>query len=396
MNAAGSFSPPAADLTALGRRALIAGGVAAAVSAAGLAFNPTQFFRSYLVAWVLWLGVALGSLAIEMVHHLSRGAWGLVIRRIFEAASRTLPLLAVLFLPLLFGLDDLYPWARAETVAADEHLRHQASYLNVPFFLVRLLVYFGIWIAFATVLSRLSRRQDDTADPALERRMRVLAAPGLALYCLTMTFAAIDLCMSLDPHWFSAIYGVYVVGGQAVSAMAVAIVAALYLSRREPLSGALQPRHVHDHGKLLFAFTMLWAYFALSQFIIIWSGNLPEEIGFYADRLTGGWNVVSVLLVLFHFAVPFVLLLSRDLKRDARKLAGVAVLLLVMRWVDLYWLIAPAFHAEKLSLHWLDIAAPIAVGGIWSWRFATELKTRPLLPINDPGLPAALEASSHG
>jgi hypothetical protein len=331
-----------------------------------------------------------------MLHHLSRGAWGLVIRRVFEAASRTLPLLAVLFVPLLFGLDDLYPWARAETVAADEHLRHQAAYLNVPFFLARLAVFFGIWIAFATVLSRLSKRQDDTADPTLEWRMKVLAAPGLALYCLTMSFAAIDLCMSLDPHWFSAIYGVYVVGGQAVSAMAFAIVAALYLSRRQPMSGALQPRHVHDHGKLLFAFTMLWAYFALSQFLIIWSGNLPEEIGFYSDRQSGGWNVVSLLLVIFHFAVPFVLLLSRDLKRDARKLACVAALLLVMRWVDLYWLIAPTFHANKLSLHWLDIAAPIAVGGLWLWRFTAELQTRSLLPINDPNLPAALEVSSHG
>jgi hypothetical protein len=392
---AAAYAPPAPDLAALGRRALIAGVAAGVACAVGLASDPPRFFRAYLVAWVLWLGVALGSLAIEMLHHLSRGAWGLVIRRILEAASRTLPLLAVLFVPLLFGLDDLYPWARAETVAADEHLQHKAPYLNVPFFLARLAASFVIWTALAAALSRMSRRQDDTADPALERRMQVLSAPGLALYCLTMTFTAIDLLMSLDPNWFSAIYGVYVVGGQAVSAMAFTVVAALYLSRRAPMSDVFQARHFHDHGKLLFAFTMLWAYFALSQFLIIWSGDVPEEIGFYRDRLAGGWNAVSILLVILHFAVPFVLLLSRDLKRDARKLAGVAALLLVMRWVDLHWLVSPAFDPE-FSLHWLDLAAPVAVGGIWLWRFAAELGARSLLPVHDRNLPAALEAHAHG
>jgi hypothetical protein len=395
VSTAAAYPPPAADLAPIGRRALVAGFAAAAISAVGLAVDPQRFFRAYLVAWVLWLGVALGSLAIEMLHHLSRGAWGVVIRRILEAASRTLPLLAVLFVPLLFGLDDLYPWARAEAVAADEHLRHKTPYLNVPFFLARLAASFAIWIAFAALLSRLSRRQDDTGEPALARRMQVLSAPGLALYCLTMTFTAIDLLMSLDPHWFSAIYGVYVVGGQAVSAMAFTIVAALWLIRREPMSGLFQARHVHDHGKLLFAFTMLWAYFALSQFLIIWSADLPEEIGFYRDRLSGGWTAVSLLLVVLHFAVPFALLLSRDLKRDARKLAAVAALLLAMRWVDLWWLVSPAFD-RQLSIHWLDIAAPVAVGGIWLWRFAAELGSRSLLPVNDPGLPAALETTAHG
>jgi hypothetical protein len=393
---AGSYPPPAADLEPVGRRSLAVGGLGAALCAVGFLLEAPQFFRSYLIAWVLWLGVALGSFAIQMLHHLSRGAWGLMIRRILEAASRTIPAVAVLFLPLLLGLKHLYPWAQAERVAADELLRHQASYLNVGFLIARAAVYFTVWIVFAFALSKLSRRQDETGSPALERRMQLFSAPGLALYCLTMTFLAIDILMSLNPHWYSAIYGVYVVGGQAVSALAFAIIVALFLSRREPMARAFNVGHFHDYGKLLLAFTMLWAYFGLSQFLIIWSGDLPEEIGFYKDRLSGGWGVVSMALVLFHFALPFVLLLSRDLKRDSKKLAGVAVLLLVMRWVDIYWLVAPAFHPERLAFHWLDIVAPFAVGGIWVWLFVREVMKRPLLPLNDSGLPAALEVHAHG
>jgi hypothetical protein len=393
---AGDYSPPVEDLQALAKRALSAGVVGAAASGLGASLDPPQFFRSYLAAWLLWLGVALGCLAVQMLHHLSRGAWGLMIRRILEAASRTLPVLALLFAPLLFGLGDLYEWARPEEVARDHHLQHKVAYLNVPFFLVRVAVSFVVWIALAVVLSRLSAAQDRSADPALERRMRRCAAPGLALYCLTMTFMAVDLLMSLDPHWFSAIYGVYVIGGQAVSAMAITVVAALYLTRREPMAQVLSARHFHDWGKLLLAFTMLWSYFAFSQFLIIWSGDLPEETSFYRDRLGGGWNGVALVLVVFHFALPFVLLLSRELKRSAKKLAAVAVLLLVLRWVDLFWLIQPAFSPQELSAHWLDLAAPVGVGGIWVWRFARELGSRPLLPLNDPGLPAALEVHAHG
>lgn len=387
--------PPTAELAALGRRGLVVGVFAGVASAAGLIANPAQFYRSYLVAFALVLGVALGSLAILMLHHMSGGAWGLVIRRILEASSRTLPLVALFAVPLFFGLGHLYPWADPARVAADEILRHRSAYMNPTGVGIRLAVCLFLWALFAQVLSRMSKRQDESGEPGLERKMQLVAAPGLALYCLLVTIVSIDLLMSLDAHWFSAIYGVYVVGGQALSGLAFTLVVCLFLARKGPMEGILQPRHVHDLGKLLLAFTMLWAYFALSQFLIIWSGNLPEEIGFFHDRLTGGWGAVSLGLALFHFAVPFVLLLSRDLKRDLGKLVFVALLLLFMRWVDLFWLVSPAFHPGKLSVHWLDLSTVVALFGIWLRAFAAQLAGRPLLPVNDSGLAVALEVHAH-
>jgi hypothetical protein len=390
------WTPPVADLAALGRRGLVVGALAGVASAVGLISSPAQFYRSYLVAFVFVLGVSLGSLAISMLHHMSGGAWGLVIRRILEASSRTLPLVALFAVPLLFGLKHLYPWADPARVAGDEILKHRATYMNPAGFATRLAVCLLLWTLFARTLSRLSKRQDEAPAPGLERRMQLVAAPGLALYCLLVSVASVDLLMSLDPHWYSAIFGVYVVGGQAIAGMAFTLLVSLFLARREPMREALQSRHVHDHGKLLLAFTMLWAYFALSQFLIIWSGNLPEEISFFKDRLTGGWGAVSLSLALFHFAVPFVFLLSRDFKRDLGKLAWVAGLLLFMRWVDLFWLVSPAFHPGKLSLDWLDLTTPVALSGLWLAAFARELGARPLLPVNDPNLAVALEVHAHG
>lgn len=390
------WAPPLADLAVLSRRGLFVGVLAAVASAIGLVSSPAQFFRSYLVAFVFVLGVSLGSLAISMLHHMSGGAWGLVIRRILEASSRTLPLVALFAVPLLFGLKHLYPWADPARVAGDEILKHRAIYMNPAGFAIRLAVCLLLWTLFAQALSRLSKRQDEAPTAGLERRMQLLAAPGLALYCLLVSVASVDLLMSLDPHWYSAIFGVYVVGGQAIAGMAFTLLVSLFLARREPMREALQSRHVHDHGKLLLAFTMLWAYFALSQFLIIWSGNLPEEISFFKDRLTGGWGAVSLSLALLHFAVPFVFLLSRDFKRDLGKLAWVAGLLLVMRWVDLFWLVSPAFHPGKLSLHWLDLTTSVALSGLWLAAFARELGTRSLLPVNDPNLAVALEVHAHG
>ena len=256
------------------------------------------------MAFVFVLGVALGSLAISMLHHMSGGAWGIVIRRILEASSRTLPLVALFAVPLLFGLRHLYPWADPARVASDEILEHRAGYMNPAVFAVRLAVCLLLWIVFAQALSRLSKRQDDAPDagpraPDAARR----GARASALYCLLVTVVSVDLLMSLDPHWYSAIYGVYVVGGQALSGLAFTLLACLFLARRGPMADVLQPRHVHDLGKLLLAFTMLWAYFALSQFLIIWSGNLPEEIGFFHDRLSGRLGrPCRCALALFHFA----------------------------------------------------------------------------------------------
>jgi len=384
-----------ADLGRLPQTARMVGLAGLALCALGFFMDPAQFFRSYLLGFLFWSGLSVGSLGILMLHHLTGGAWGLMIRRVLESAAAALPLMALLFVPLAFGLPHLYPWARPEALAASELLRHKAPYLNVPFFLARVAVYFIVWAGLTALLRRGSAEQDRTGDPRATDRLQTISGPGMVLFVLTTTFAAVDWVMSLEPEWFSTIFGVLLMGGQAISAMAFAIVMAAALARRGPLAGVLTPSHLHDLGKLLFAFVLLWAYFAFSQYLIIWSGNLPEEVSWYVHRLHGGWRAVALTLVVAHFALPFLLLLSRDVKRDARRLAGVAVLLLVMRLVDLFWLIGPAFHRAGLRAHWLDLAAPAGLGGIWLMMFCRQLGGRPLLPARDPEWAEALEVGKH-
>ncbi len=393
-----SYAPPAADLAAFGGKALAVGLVGLAASLAGWRLAPEIFYRAWLVGWVWILGVALGAVGIYLLHILSRGAWGLVIRRLLEAATGTLPVLALFSIPVLVGLKSIYPWADATGVAHDELLRHRQPWMSVPFVTFRLVLYFAIWGGFSFALAGLSRKQDSAGDPAaIERKMQGLAGPGLVLHILAVSFFSFDFLMSVNAHWYSTIYGLYVLGGQAVSGMALVILAELLLSSRLPMSDVLQKRHVHDHGKLLLAFMMLWGYFAISQFLIIWSGDLPEEVGFFTDRFTGGWGAVAIGIVFLHFVLPFFLLLSRDLKRDVRKLSVIAALLLVMRWADLYWLAAPAFSPKQLSFHWLDLATPVAMGGLFLFAFTRRLAAHPLLPSKDPNLEAALQPeSAHG
>jgi hypothetical protein len=370
--------------------ALYAGIAGVVVTAAALLIDPGYFFRAWLVGWVYWVGVALGCLALSLLHHLTHGDWGIVLRRVMEAATRTLPWMLLLFLPLTPGLGDLYEWARPEAVQAHELLQAKAPYLNVPFFLVRQVLYFVIWSAAAFLISRMSARQDRGEDPGITRRMQILAGPALAGYCLAVTFAAVDWLMSLQPEWYSTIYGVYLMGSQALAALAFLIAFALWLSRNAPLDRVLHPRLFHDYGKLFFAFVMLWAYFSFSQFLIMWSGNLPEEISFYLHRFEHGWGLVALALVIFHFALPFVFLLSRDLKRNAGRLVWIAGLMLVVRWLDLLWQVEPAFHEQNPAMYWAYLAAPVGIGGLWLWLFLRELRKAPLLPVNDPYLAEAL------
>jgi hypothetical protein len=386
-----AFAAPAAvgRLQTLG---LIAGGLGLVLSVLGFFLSREYFFRGYLVGLVYWTGLSLGCLAIAMVGHLSGGDWAVVIRRVLEAGSRVLPVMLVLFIPLALGLPSLYEWARPEA-STDPILKLKQAYLNPGFFYVRQLIYFLIWSVLAFSLSRLSRRQDDGADVSLLGRMRVISAPGLILYCLTVTFASVDWLMSLQPHWFSTIYGFYLIASQALLAFAFLIVMALFLSRTEPMASVYQSRHFHDWGKFLFAFVMIWAYFSYSQWLITWAGNLPEEISFFLPRVRGSFGWIAIAIVLFHFTVPFALLLSRDLKRNGRMLAVVALGLMFMRWVELFWQVEPAFHERHAAFDWLYLAAPLFIGGVWLFFFARTLKTRPLLPINDPYLP---EAIAHG
>ena len=394
----------AVETSRLQQRALIVGIVALVVCLAGALLLPagwTQFWHAYLMAYVFWTGISVGSLAIMMLHHMSGGGWGLVIRRIFEAATRVLPLMALLFLPLILGLKPLYEWARPEEVAKSSLLQHKTPYLNIPFFLGRTVFYFAVWGVLAYFLNKWSLEQDRTADPSLKRKMQSVSGPGILLFGLTVTFAAIDWVMSLEPEWFSTIFGLLIMAGWGLSAFAFVILTASLLSNRAPLKGIIAPLHFHDLGKLLLAFVMIWAYFGFSQFLLIWYGNLPEEIPWYLRRLRGGWQWVGLLLVLFHFALPFVLLLSRDLKRHARTLSMVAALVIVTRLIDLFWMIAPVAETHgggPLSVilnFWMYLLMPVGLGGLWLAYFAYQLRQRPLLPVNDPGMENLLEQAAE-
>jgi hypothetical protein len=383
------------EVNRLRTRSLLAGVVALALCAAGAFLSPSEFFHAYLMAYLFWLGIALGCLAILMLHHLVSGKWGFVIQRVLESGSRTLPLMALLFVPLLFGLRELFLWARPEAVAAQEILRHRAPYLNTPFFLARAVLYFAVWITLASLLGKWSLEQDRTAAPDLTTRLRRLSGPGLILYGLTMTFATFDWVMTLGPQWHSTIFGAVFMVGQGLAALCFVVVVAARLADRGPLRDVMAPQHFHDLGNLILAFVMLWAYMAFSQYLIIWSGNLPDEIPWYVSRMAGGWMWVAMFLIAFHFAVPFLLLLSRVTKRRARILFGVAVGLLVMRLVDLHFIVTPALHPGEVTVEWMDFLALVGIGGVWVWAFLGQLRGKSLLPLHDPRF-AAVSEQAHG
>ena len=372
-------------------------GVAILFGAASLvtAFIPAtrdQFFHAYLLGFMLWLGVTLGSMAILMIQHLTGGMWGMVIRRQLEAASRALPLMALLFVPILFGMRHLYVWTVPEEVAKDPHLVEitgaylkitgSGSFLYLDGYVGRAVIYFAIWLGIAFLLNRWSAEQDSPPVQNLSPRFRKIAAPGLILYAFTITFAVIDWVMSLDPHWISTIYGFIFIAGELLSALCLMVVVERILVRYQPTASLLKPKEVHDHGKLILTFVLLWAYFSFSQLLIIWAGNLPSEIRFFTRRLYSGWQNIALLLVILHFAVPFLMLLSRRFKRDAKTLVWLASGLIVMRFVDLYWYIEPTFH-KTIFVNWLDFVVPVAIGGVWLAVFFHNLRSRPLLPVYD-------------
>ena len=384
------------------RPALIAGALALAACGAGAFLSPPAFFHSYLFAYVFFTGLSLGCLAVVMLHHSTGGAWGIPIRRMLESGTRTLPLIAVLFLPIALGMKHLYPWARPEEVAKDHLLQAKEAYLNVPFFLARTVVYFAVWLAIAYFLNRWSLEQDRGANPVLTRKLQLLSAGGLIAYGLTMTFASIDWVMSLEPRWFSTMYGVLYIAGQALNALAFVTALLVLLSRQAPLAGYVGSRHFHDLGKLLLAFVMFWSYVAFAQYLIIWAGNLPEEIPWYLRRLSGGWGWVGAALVVLHFALPFLLLLPESANRNPRLLASVAALVVAMRMVDVFWLVRPVFTQAgespatvRFQLHWLDLAAAVGIGGLWLAVFLWQLEERPLLPVNDPEFAMASSHAEH-
>lgn len=383
------FRAPA-DLSGLGAKGLIVGALAAAGTAAGAFVNTPQFFQSYLVAWLLWFMVAAGCLGLLLLHHLSGGVWGLMIRRPMEAGARTLPVVGLFALPLLFGLRHLFAWADHAKVEADHLLHHKAAYLNAPFFVARTVFAVALFSFFAFRLSGWSARQDRDGDAGKAVSMRRFSAVGLLVYVIVSSFLGFDWLMSLDAHYFSSLYGAIFLVGEGLSGLTFLILITRFLAQREPMAGVYTKKNFHDYGKLLFAFVMFFTYLGISQFIITYQGNLPEEVVWYQERFHGGWGLVAAGLLVFHFFFPFLILLSRSVKQNAKALAAVAGFVLVMRWVDLIWQSRPSFGHEGLALHWLDLVAPIAVGGLWLFFYARELAARPLLPVNDPYLKEAL------
>ncbi len=354
----------------------------------------TKFFQSYVLGYVFWMVVTLGCLGVLMLHHLTGGWWGYPIRRIVEAGTRTLPLMAVLFVPLWLGIHSLYDWAKPEKVADDPILQYKQSYLNPSFYTARTIVYFAIWILLASLLNKWSREQDATGDPRLRGRMSSLAGPGFVIWSITMTLAMIDWVMSLDAHWFSTIYGfIFMISG-GLSAMSFAAIVVRLLSNHEPLKDCVEPKRFIDLGNLMLAQVLLWTYMSFSQFLIIWSGNLKNEIPWYQERAMGKWAGVAITLLILHFFVPFFLLLQRALKRRIRNLAKIAVLLFLLTLVDVYWQIEPAY-TKSPEFRLLDLCTVVGIGGIWVAAFLGQLKKLPLLPLHDPRFEGALE-HQHG
>jgi len=368
------------------RIALFIGLIGFVLSAAGVFLSdPGQFFYSYLFAYLFWFGISLGSLAGVMLHYLVGGNWGLVIRRLLEAAAKTLWLMVLLFLPLIIGLPHLYPWANPEIVAADPLLQGKSPYLNIPFFILRAILYFAIWIVLMALLTRWSRQPEVFTDPVLRRRFQRVSAFGLILYFLTMTFASVDWLMALQPIWISTIYGMLIIMEQLLSGLAFAVLFLPFLlARHLALREAVSPGHIRDLGAFLLTAVVLWAYLAFFQYLVIWSGDLPREVIWYIIRFSGGWLYVGLFIVFLQFGLPSIVLLSAQAKQNPQVLAGLGLIILAGNLVDYFWQVAPVFRPSGFSIHWLDLSLPVAIGGMWFAAFTWMLNRTPQTIYPEP------------
>jgi hypothetical protein len=386
------------------RLALIVGVAGAVLSALGAFLGPTQFFASLLFALFFWMTLTIGAAIMLMTQYLTSGVWGLILRRMLEAAMMTLPLLAVVFLVLLLGIGDLYPWSRPEVIASNDVVRAKTGYLNVPFFIVRGVLCFAILGLVAFLLNRWSSEQDRNGDPKIYDRIRTLSGPGIPIFVLVWTIASTDWGMSLDPTWFSSMYTTtFIVEGMEV-AFAWGILALWFLIRRNLLPFRIPTDRLHDLGKLMFAFMIVWTYVSFSQYLIIWSGNIPEEAAWFVHRLNNGWQVPALLLMIGHFFLPLFAFVSRYPKRRLNLSAVMAAWLVFMQVVFVFWNVMPALYPEGFHASWLDLTTLVGVGGLWMALWAYNLKRRPLLPPNDHRIPQlerqianeAAHARAHG
>jgi hypothetical protein len=357
--------------------------------------GPQQFLRSYLVGFYFWFGMSMGCLLLLMTQYLTGGAWGTVIRRPLEAGTKPLYVMFWGFLPLLIGVHVLYWWS-TPAGAADKMIQGKHLYLNIPFLWVRWAIYGVVWLGLTYQLNKWSVLEDETKSTRYSTRLEALSGPGMVAYFFTITFASVDYLMTLEPHWFSTVYGFMIAMGQGLSAMSFVVAILVMLAKYPPVNRAVSPSHLHDLGKLMLALVMLWAYMNFAQLLITWSGNLPDEVVWYIKRWNGGWGWVALSLLLLHFCLPFALLLSQDLKRNPRTIFAIAIFIVVIRAVDVFSLVEPNFadvNNVHFSISWLDIAAPLGFGGLWLALFFWYLPQRPLMPLGAPDLQKAL---NHG
>jgi hypothetical protein len=378
------------------KSAIFVGILALAVSLVGLFTDAPHFWQSYLFAFIFWSGLALGCLGIFFLHNVVGGNWGVAIRRLVEAGLKTLWMFLIFAVPIFFALGFLYKWTDASYVHEHFATGHKAGYMNPLFFILRTLLYFAIWLFSGYAILKMANQHERTGDPALFRKIKRRSAPALLVFVVTTSYAFIDWIMSLEPDWYSTIYGWMFTVGEVLLTFSFLVAVLVVLSKYEPFASFLTRQHYHDIGNLMLAFTMLWAYMSFSQFLIIWAENLPDEIPWYVRRFSGGWGYIAWTIAIFHFFVPFYLLLLRFIKKNPSRLRTLAIWIILMRILDVFWIVAPAFRQRGLEVYWTDLATLIGLGGIWLAYFLWNLKSRPLLASNDPRDTYSLLVTAHG
>ena len=379
------------DKGKLGNIALTVGIVGLAASAVGYFQDSHQFYFSYLVAFFFWMTVALGALFFNLLHHLTRASWSTVLRKLTESMMSTIPFMFVMMIPVLLGMHELYHWTHEDVLATDIILQNKAAYLNIPFFIIRVVFYFAVWSIMTLILTKNSAKQDIKHEDSILARMRKYSAPGMMLFAFTITFAAFDWLMSLEPHWFSTIFGVYIFCGTFISMLAFTIIMVRYQNIKGAFDGIVTVEHRHTLGKLLFAFTIMWAYMGFSQYLLIWYANMPEETFWYLQRWEGSWRTLSIILPIAHFGLPFVALIPQAAKRSGNWLLMMAFYMLLMRYMDLYWIAMPTHSPDGIHYSWIDISTMAGIGGIFIWLFWRKYTSGAAVPVNDPGLKVSME-----
>lgn len=374
--------------------ALIIGIVGLVLSAVGYFVDSRQFFFSYLLAFAFWVTLGAGGLFLNMLHYLVAARWTVVLRRFAEATAWTLPFMAIFFIPILFGLHDLYHWSHPDLVAKDHILQGKAAYLNIPFFIIRYLFYFAVWFVLVRLLNKYSLKQDEGFTVDTRQKLRKVSAPGMILFAFTITFASFDWLMSLDAHWYSTIFGVYIYSGGVVGFLTFLTMIVLYFHKKNILTDVITVEHYHDLGKLTFAFVIFWGYMAFSQYLLIWYANIPEETIWFMHRWVGTWKTASLVLVFGNFVIPFFILITRSVKRNPLFLKIMMGWIFIMHYVDLYWVVMPSLHHENVHISWMDFTTVVGIGGIFCWIFFRRLAKYPLIPKTDPKLEGSIKLIS--